>query len=508
MIQLNFLFIKSTGNETDVSMNENGMSNNINRIENRRSIIRICPSGWHRFKFKCYHFNRVPATFHDTIKYCNTFPYNSKMAILHTKEEEEFLSRLIFIKFKDSSPWLGGTQVAPGSPDYKWIDGSPFDYHNWQEPDEPDCGSSCCGIQLDYFEVDNTITTNEKRPHLVLFNKTIRTFWRDVNCNKELKRVCQIELSPKDHDSDPEHYDQNSKDENIFTENEIGEDSLRFQEIATYDLITLINMTKVLDKKISLLLQMDEPLISSIENTQRTILDSEINSSKNFYAIRAAHEEFKQLLTIFTRDDYYFRINWTTELKKQGIDLRNLVDKSQMISCRKIFDPSKVGQTVETSSFSGDSSPLSDSNFPLESLLVLNLSSTQHEAGQGEEGDNIITLKGLKLYLDHVSKVIINETKRLDEKIDYLSHGQSNISSKLLELESIQSYCSLPAIMLAITLIMTCASLSLILSIYLNMSTFTKSIQKCSCFNKKNRGQDFEMVVHRIDTNSNYNKEN
>lgn len=425
------------------------------------------------------------------------------MAIVHSKEEEEFLSRLIFIKFKDSSPWLGGTQVAPGSPDYKWIDGSPFDYHNWQEPDEPDCGSSCCGIQLDYFEVDSKIATSEKhRPHLTLFNKTIRTFWRDVNCNKELKRVCQIELTFKESQDSEDSEQYYSKDENIFNENEVSEDSLRFQEITAYDLITLINMTKVLDKKITLLLQANEPLIASIENTQRTILDSEINSSKNFYSIRAAHDEFKQLLTIFTRDDYYFRINWTSELKKQGIDLRNLVDKSQMISCRKVFDPSKVGQTVETSSLPDDSSPLSNYNFPLESLLVLNLSNAQHESGQ-EENENVITLKRWKQDLDHVSKVIINETKKLNEMIDDLSHERSNISLILSERGSIQSYCSLVAITLVIILIMTCASLSLILSVHLNMN---RSIHKCSCFNGKNRGQDIEMVLQRIDT-TNYNKE-
>lgn len=428
------------------------------------------------------------------------------MAILHSKEEEEFLSRLIFVKFKDSSPWLGGTQVAPGSPDYKWIDGSPFDYHNWQEPDEPDCGSSCCGIQLDYYEVDNIVDTNEKgsqpqqqSSHLLLFNKTIKTFWRDVNCNKELKRVCQIQLTHGPPSQDVERTgDSNSLEESISTENEVDQEMLKFQELTSYDLVTLINMTRILDKKVTMSMKKLALLSTSIENTQRSIIDSEINTSKNFYSVRAAHEEFRQLLSIFTRDDYYFRINWTTLLNQQSVDIKNLVDKSQMVSgCRKPFDPMNVGQTVETLPSSPSPGSLSSSNFPLESLLVANSS----EAGPNEN-EHVITLRGLKQDLDHVSNVITNETKRLVEKIDNLSRGQRNISLKLSELESLQKYYSLPTIMLVITLIMTCASLSLILSIYLNMSAFKKIVGKCCSTCPGNR-QDFEMVP-RLDSNSNY----
>lgn len=110
LIIINYL-TTSIGNETEsrTESSENSIPNLIQN--NRRRTISICPSGWHRFGSKCYHFNRSPATFHDTIKYCSSFPYNSKMVILHSREEEEFISRLIFVKFKDSSAWLGGTQV-------------------------------------------------------------------------------------------------------------------------------------------------------------------------------------------------------------------------------------------------------------------------------------------------------------------------------------------------------------------------------------------------------------
>ena len=391
-----------------------------------------------------------------------------------------------------------------------------------------------------------------------LFNKTIKTFWRDVNCNKELKRICQIELTPESWNGGQDGSGQSSM-EDIVTENEIDEQSVKFQDVTTLDLATILNATKGWDKKLSLLTQMVESLATSMENTQRTIIDTDINSSKNFYTIRAAHEEFRQLLLIFTRDDYYFRLNWTSSLKQQSDDVRNLLDKTSMVnSCRKVFDTnldqSSAGLNgTMIGSLPGSSDSLKDqitdsSNFPLESVIVVNSSSVEklgqksaknseksaknsekleknlvqkseqkseqnliqnseksnnlEEGGQGGGGENeVITLDRLKRELDHITKVVMNESKRLDFRLDNISRGQDSISNILSNLESIQKYHSLPAIMLVITLIITCTSLSLILSVYLNMSTMKRS--KCSCI--KNGGQDFEMVHQRIDSNGNSN---
>jgi len=84
-----------------------------------------------------------------------------------------FLANLIFNTYKSDDTWLGGNQVAIGSPDYRWLDKSDFNYSNWNKG-EPDCGQYCCGIAL------------KKRWGEV--------GWDDTDCVYNRRKMCQIVL--------------------------------------------------------------------------------------------------------------------------------------------------------------------------------------------------------------------------------------------------------------------------------------------------------------------------
>lgn len=127
-----------------------------------------CPSGWREYENKCYHFNRITATFNETISYCELF--NSKPVSIHSKEEHDFVSNLIFDKFNEAETWLGAIYLAYGSYDYKWVDESKFNYTNWNLH-QPDCSSSdCCSIELDKYG------------------------WNAIPCSFYRQKLCQITL--------------------------------------------------------------------------------------------------------------------------------------------------------------------------------------------------------------------------------------------------------------------------------------------------------------------------
>ena len=132
-----------------------------------------CPSGWRQFGNKCFHFNSIEDTFEATIEYCKKFI--ATLPTIHHKPEHEYISNLIFKVLNESDTWLGSTQVAIGSPDYRWLDESPFNYTRYGNG-QPKCDKTkCCAL---------VIAGDEKSV----------TQWKAEECSSKRRKLCQITL--------------------------------------------------------------------------------------------------------------------------------------------------------------------------------------------------------------------------------------------------------------------------------------------------------------------------
>ncbi|RWS18991.1 lymphocyte antigen 75-like protein [Leptotrombidium deliense] len=65
--------------------------------------------------------------FFDAKYYCEYF--NASLASIHSEEENKFIHN--FIKDNDRAIWLNGQQTEIKGSEIKWLDGSEFNYTNW-----------------------------------------------------------------------------------------------------------------------------------------------------------------------------------------------------------------------------------------------------------------------------------------------------------------------------------------------------------------------------------------
>ncbi|RWS05816.1 low affinity immunoglobulin epsilon Fc receptor-like protein, partial [Leptotrombidium deliense] len=91
----------------------------------------LCPDGWIRFEKQCYVQEYVGKAswlkFDEAQNYCKSL--NASMVSIHSKEENDFVSQLM----KTGGIWLAGQQERIKSSKFNWIEGSEFNYTNWDE---------------------------------------------------------------------------------------------------------------------------------------------------------------------------------------------------------------------------------------------------------------------------------------------------------------------------------------------------------------------------------------
>jgi len=90
----------------------------------------VCEAGWSEFDGSCYKYFSGNYYWIDAMATCAT--YESQLAIIHSKEEEDFLVTLSGAK----DFWVGGSYIN-GKP--VWMDGSTFDYGSFYSPDNHEC---------------------------------------------------------------------------------------------------------------------------------------------------------------------------------------------------------------------------------------------------------------------------------------------------------------------------------------------------------------------------------
>ena len=116
--------------------------------ETTSTAANVCDASWSEFDGGCYkHFT---GNFHwiDALGTCNQ--YQSQPAIVHSKEEEDFLVSLS----GGNDFWLGGTYTTGEA---TWIDGSPFDYGSFYNPVNSQC--MYYYTKYDQFDTEDCVST-------------------------------------------------------------------------------------------------------------------------------------------------------------------------------------------------------------------------------------------------------------------------------------------------------------------------------------------------------------
>lgn len=96
-------------------------------------IPKECPAGWKRYKSKCYIIEDKIAEFKGSEKWCQEI-WGGHLASVHSSEDSSFLNELVYEYV--SNEWVAGINLGGYSNDgvnFKWTDGSPFNYTNWYE---------------------------------------------------------------------------------------------------------------------------------------------------------------------------------------------------------------------------------------------------------------------------------------------------------------------------------------------------------------------------------------
>ncbi|CAG2172292.1 unnamed protein product [Oppiella nova] len=129
-----------------------------------------CPEGWEPYlEKKCFKILPDELKNYDLAQdLCNKQGSGATLLTIHSQQEQDFLSDLLFTKYKIvDSVWIG---ASVSDKKMTWVDESTDDYTNW-EPSEPSDAANDC-VQME------PAPPNTGK-------------WVDVACNKQNKVVCQ-----------------------------------------------------------------------------------------------------------------------------------------------------------------------------------------------------------------------------------------------------------------------------------------------------------------------------
>uniref|UniRef100_A0A8P4G455 C-type lectin domain-containing protein n=1 Tax=Dicentrarchus labrax TaxID=13489 RepID=A0A8P4G455_DICLA len=88
--------------------------------------FQFCLDGWLHFRGKCYYLHNNPDTWTNAERYCGN--YGGSLASVHNIWEYNFLQGTVK-NGGHTFAWIGGYFFQD---DWRWEDGSLFDYHNWE----------------------------------------------------------------------------------------------------------------------------------------------------------------------------------------------------------------------------------------------------------------------------------------------------------------------------------------------------------------------------------------
>ncbi|TMS23163.1 ladderlectin [Larimichthys crocea] len=125
----------------------------------------FCLDGWLSFRGNCYYLGNDPDTWKNAESFCAN--YGGSLASVHNIWQYNFLQRMVK-SGGHTFAWIGGFYFQD---DWRWEDGSVFNYHNW-EAAAPTDQYQC--LQLNSQETKG---------------------WSNHGCNMPFPFVCQVNPS-------------------------------------------------------------------------------------------------------------------------------------------------------------------------------------------------------------------------------------------------------------------------------------------------------------------------
>ncbi|GFX01080.1 versican core protein [Trichonephila clavipes] len=167
VVQVNFPGI--SGDEIDTESTD---------IDNNDDAYTSCTKGWFSFGNMCYKMGgkkqMARLTWEMAAENCKE-EYNGNLVTIHSQELQDFLMTFLGLSAQGSI-WIG-LHDRMNETDYKWEDGSPVNYTNW-EPMEP------------------TGLNDDKEDCTEMIHRSGRVHgkpgqWNDINCEHEKLFMCQ-----------------------------------------------------------------------------------------------------------------------------------------------------------------------------------------------------------------------------------------------------------------------------------------------------------------------------
>ncbi|XP_056156025.1 galactose-specific lectin nattectin [Lampris incognitus] len=125
----------------------------------------FCPTGWSRFGMRCFIFITVPKMWIEAQVYC--LFEGATLASIHNNEQNRFIQALTRGDgYEFPNTWIGGTDGIQACL-WLWIDGTRFDYNNWNWGEDDHQNANCLEIN---------------------YGASLR--WRAMSCDTILPFVC------------------------------------------------------------------------------------------------------------------------------------------------------------------------------------------------------------------------------------------------------------------------------------------------------------------------------
>ncbi|KAG8441248.1 hypothetical protein GDO86_006837, partial [Hymenochirus boettgeri] len=124
-----------------------------------------CPHGWKSIGRSCYYISTDKATWENALFNC--IGLKSLLLILSSKEEMDQLKRFCV---SGRTYWIGLKRDNKNSDEWKWVDGTPMTFSNWQDGDPNNAGNH---------------------------EDCVETFghWNDLHCETNLLFICKRTLN-------------------------------------------------------------------------------------------------------------------------------------------------------------------------------------------------------------------------------------------------------------------------------------------------------------------------
>uniref|UniRef100_UPI0037E90BCB galactose-specific lectin nattectin-like n=1 Tax=Semicossyphus pulcher TaxID=241346 RepID=UPI0037E90BCB len=141
----------------------------------KKDCCKVCPPGWTTLNSRCFMFVYEEKDWSDAEKSCVDIQGN--LASLHDEKDYKLLRNMVKMATgKDKQTWIGGYDAVKEG-EWKWSDGTPFDYMNWGK-DEPN--------------------NFKKIEHCMEFNYNEKDHLNDWKCEWKRSYICGRDMQNKD----------------------------------------------------------------------------------------------------------------------------------------------------------------------------------------------------------------------------------------------------------------------------------------------------------------------